>query len=108
MLRGLLERDQTKRLQDPEVIKAHPYFKTIDWKAMARKDVKPPFVPNQSGSLESTDCIDPEVRNTKKRCKGSDFSKQFTGQEVKLTYQDSSHITGADQESFSGFTFQLF
>jgi hypothetical protein len=38
---------------------------------MARKDVKPPFVPNQSGSLESTDCIDPE----------------FTGQEVKLTYQ---------------------
>jgi hypothetical protein len=62
----------------------------VDWKAMARKEVRPPFVPNPTGSLESTDSIDPE----------------FTGQEVKLTYQDTSHITNADQDNFSGFTFQ--
>ena len=37
LLRGLLERDPAKRLQDPEVIKAHPYFKSVDWKAMTRK-----------------------------------------------------------------------
>jgi len=90
LLRGLLERDPNKRLQDPDTIKAHPYFKTIDWKAMARKEVKPPYVPNASGSIESTDCIDPE----------------FTGQEVKLTYEDTSHITQKDQENFQGFTFQ--
>ena len=40
LLRGLLERDPSKRLQDPEVIKAHPYFKSIDWKAMTRKEVR--------------------------------------------------------------------
>lgn len=73
LLRGLLERDPNKRLQDPDTIKAHPYFKSIDWKAMSRKEVKAPYVPNQSGSIESTDCIDPE----------------FTAQEVKLTYEVS-------------------
>jgi hypothetical protein len=65
-------------------------FKSIDWKAMSRKEVKAPYVPNQSGSVESTDCIDPE----------------FTGQEVKLTYEDTSHITASDQAAFDGFTFQ--
>merc|ERR1711991_111890 len=91
LLRGLLERDPNKRLQDPAVIKAHPYFKTLDWRAMNAKQVKPPYVPNAGGNLESTDCIDPE----------------FTGQEVKLTYQDTSNITDADQENFEGFTFQV-
>ncbi len=94
LLRGLLERDPNKRLQDPDTIKAHPYFKSIDWKAMSRKEVKAPYVPNQSGSIESTDCIDPE----------------FTAQEVKLTYEVSktsllclvelcdSHISRAGHE----------
>ena len=38
LLRGLLERDQTKRLQDPEVIKAHPYFKSVDWKVKKKEE----------------------------------------------------------------------
>mmetsp|Transcript_18417 Transcript_18417/g.25898 ORF Transcript_18417/g.25898 Transcript_18417/m.25898 type:complete len:96 (+) Transcript_18417:2-289(+) len=52
LLRGLLERDPSKRLQDPSVIKSHPYFKGLDWKALSNKQVRPPYVPNASGSLE--------------------------------------------------------
>ena len=91
LLRGLLTRDPKKRLQDPSVIKEHPYFDSLDWVAMAKKEVRAPYVPNAGGSLESTDCIDPE----------------FTGQDVKLTYQDTSKITQADQDNFEGFTFQV-
>jgi serine/threonine protein kinase len=41
----LLERDPAQRLCDPDQIKAHPFFKTIDWTKLADKRVTPPYVP---------------------------------------------------------------
>jgi hypothetical protein len=31
---GLLERNPNKRLQDPKIIKAHPFFKVHDFRAV--------------------------------------------------------------------------
>ena len=45
LLAGLLERDPTKRLQDPKVIKGHAFFKTIPWEKMIAKELPPPYVP---------------------------------------------------------------
>ncbi len=41
----LLERDPAKRLCEPDQIKAHPFFKTIDWQKLAEQNVTPPYVP---------------------------------------------------------------
>jgi len=44
---GLLERDPTTRLgaNGVEDIKNHEYFETIDWDALERREVKPPYNP---------------------------------------------------------------
>ena len=41
----LLEKDPSKRLTDPELIKRHPFFDGIDWDLLYRKRIPPPFVP---------------------------------------------------------------
>jgi len=45
LLLQLLERNPTKRLCMPDKIKAHPFFSSIDWDKLARKELPPPYVP---------------------------------------------------------------
>ncbi|KAK7679470.1 hypothetical protein QCA50_017524 [Cerrena zonata] len=50
-LKGFLERDTTKRLgckpsEGFEEIQRHPWFQSIDWDALDRKELPPPFVPD--------------------------------------------------------------
>ncbi|KAG5654477.1 hypothetical protein H0H81_001976 [Sphagnurus paluster] len=61
-VKGLLNRNPNHRLgasRDAEELKEHPFFKTIDWKALALKQVTPPFKPVVE-SDESTNNFDPE------------------------------------------------
>jgi serine/threonine protein kinase len=51
LLMRLLERDPAKRLCEPDQIKAHPFFKTIDWQKLAEQKVTPPYVPPVVRSL---------------------------------------------------------
>ncbi|KAJ7935427.1 kinase-like domain-containing protein [Mycena leptocephala] len=47
-VRGLLNRNPKHRLgavRDVEELKEHPFFSSIDWAALARKEVMPPFKP---------------------------------------------------------------
>lgn len=57
----LLERDPTKRLGygGYEEIQKHPWFKEIDWDALYRKEIEPPYKPSVK-SAESTEHIDDE------------------------------------------------
>ncbi|XP_056407308.1 protein kinase C delta type-like [Hyla sarda] len=62
VLRQLLEKDPTKRLGVTEDIRLHPYFTAINWTALERREVEPPFKPK----VESTSDIsnfDPKVLN---------------------------------------------
>lgn len=43
----LLQRDPNKRLSDPRAIKAHPFFKGIDWLKLLAKEVTPPYLSRQ-------------------------------------------------------------
>ncbi|KPA85298.1 putative zinc finger protein kinase [Leptomonas pyrrhocoris] len=52
LLSGLLARDPSMRLQDAAVIKKHPFFRTVDWDALRRKDVGAPCIP---GDLRDND-----------------------------------------------------
>jgi len=57
LLSKLLERDPELRLQDPEKIKRHPFFKSIDWTLLVEKKIQPPFVP-EVASKDDTSNID--------------------------------------------------
>ncbi|KAF7433290.1 hypothetical protein PC9H_005240 [Pleurotus ostreatus] len=61
-VKGLLNRNPKHRLgasRDASELKEHPFFKMIDWDALAKKQVTPPFKPDVE-SDESTACFDPE------------------------------------------------
>ena len=45
ILNSLLDRDPGKRLADAAAIKAHPYFKGVNWEKLLKKEVPPPFIP---------------------------------------------------------------
>jgi serine/threonine protein kinase len=48
LLARLLDKDPRTRLQDASRLKAHPFFAGLDWEALARKEIVPPFVPDLS------------------------------------------------------------
>ncbi len=58
----LFVRDPDQRLgskNDLEEIMAHPFFKNLDWEAIYKKRVKPPFIPKIESELD-TKYIDTE------------------------------------------------
>jgi len=59
LLAGFLEKNPADRLSDPEKIKAHPFFKGIDWEKLKRKEAEPPFKP-QVKSADDDSQIAPE------------------------------------------------
>ncbi|KAF9221905.1 Pkinase-domain-containing protein [Gyrodon lividus] len=61
-VKGLLNRNPKHRLgarRDAEELKEHPFFSSVDWKALSMKQVTPPFKPVVE-SDESTANFDPE------------------------------------------------
>jgi len=88
---GLLNRNPDDRLGsgsgDVEQIKAHPFFKDMDWDKMMKKEIDPPFKPKVKNAEEDT----------------SLFDKQFTDEQVvDSVVPDSDLHTDA---GFDGFTF---
>ncbi len=66
LLTKLLVRDPSKRIGSSgvgaEEIRTHPFFKTMDWKALFSKQLEPPFKPSiQDGELD-TNNIDDEFK----------------------------------------------
>ncbi|KAI6189278.1 AGC-kinase C-terminal domain-containing protein [Aphelenchoides besseyi] len=48
ILKELLNKDKEARLgssHDVEDVKQHPFFSSIDWDKLLRRELKPPFVP---------------------------------------------------------------
>lgn len=76
-LQALFVKDPQKRLgsgpNGVKEIKSHPFFKNIDWDAILKKKIKPPFVPKISSEWD-TKYIDIEFTN----CTPTD---SFTGGE---------------------------
>ncbi|KAJ7283855.1 kinase-like domain-containing protein [Mycena rebaudengoi] len=84
-VKGLLNRNPKHRLgaqRDAEELKEHPFFKTIDWAALARKQVTPPFKPVVE-SDESTANFDPEFTS-------ADIRDVRTDMDLDLDEEDPS------------------
>ncbi|KIM25943.1 hypothetical protein M408DRAFT_25836 [Serendipita vermifera MAFF 305830] len=87
-VKGLLNRVPANRLGskgDAAELKAHPFFSCIDWVALSRKEVTPPFKP----SVESDECT-------------ANFDPEFTSadlREVGVDYWDDDEVMMVDSAS---------
>uniref|UniRef100_G3PI07 protein kinase C n=1 Tax=Gasterosteus aculeatus aculeatus TaxID=481459 RepID=G3PI07_GASAC len=93
VLKGFLNKDPKERLgcqvQTGFIdIKAHTFFRNIDWEQLEKKEMTPPFKP------QITD--DYGLEN---------FDTQFTNEPVQLTPDDADVIKKIDQSEFEGFEY---
>jgi len=93
ILEGLLTRDPEKRLgsKDKEAsdVKNHPFFKTLDWNKLNRKEIEPPFKPK----VKSEACLD-------------NIDKVFTQEKaVDSVVEDSQIGDAVNGGHFDDFTF---
>jgi len=97
LLKGLLTRDPTLRLgsgeKDAEDIKGHVFFKSIDWVKLKGGNMEPPWNPQISGSLDT-----------------SQFDREFTSMPIfspqSLQQLQNGFPNGVEGENaFEGFTY---
>jgi len=88
LIEELLVRQPEKRLSDSAKIKAHPFFRGLDWDLLVKKEITPPFIPPVKNA-EDTSQID----------------STFTQEEAALSQEDPSAISEADQANFTGFAY---
>lgn len=93
-VKGLLNRNPKHRLganNDARELMDHPFFADVDWKALANKQVVPPFKPHVSGEEDT-----------------SNFDPEFTQASVSLANRHGMSMTPLSpgiQARFKGFTF---
>ena len=95
LLRGLLMKDPRRRLgsgeEDAEAIKQHAFFAEIDWIGLSKGEVSPPWDPQISGQLDT-----------------SQFDDEFTSMPIfsPSSYQPPHGFGATPQDNiFEGFTF---
>ncbi|XP_075952366.1 protein kinase C, delta b [Anarhichas minor] len=84
----LFERDPSRRLGVVGNVRAHPFFKTINWPALEKKEMDPPFKPKVKSP---SDC--------------SNFDREFLSEKPRLSHADKNLIDSMDQAAFAGFSF---
>ncbi|EFW20573.1 hypothetical protein D8B26_003074 [Coccidioides posadasii str. Silveira] len=103
-VKGLLNRNPKHRLgakDDARELMAHPFFHDIDWDAMSRKDVIPPFKPKLK-SVSDTSYFDPEFTTA------LDNSASLNARAAALAAgaaTESTPLSPGMQANFKGFTF---
>ncbi|KAI8927990.1 hypothetical protein BC831DRAFT_450572 [Entophlyctis helioformis] len=91
LLQKLLTKDPARRLgggkNDAMDVKQHPFFAGVDWDAMLRLEIPPPFRPTVKSPTDT-----------------SNFDEEFT-REMPVLTPCTSVLSVANQEEFRGFTY---
>jgi len=87
IIRQFLQRNPQDRLQDAERIKAHPWFREINWDRLLRLEIEPPFKP--------------KVRNAEDL---QNIDKDFLDQDVNEDAPDGP-TAPVGKDDFGGFTY---
>ncbi|XP_033125125.1 protein kinase C iota type-like [Anneissia japonica] len=93
ILKGFLNKSPADRLGcHPTTgladITTHPFFKTIDWERLERKQITPPYKPPLHGERDL-----------------EHFDPQFTNEPVRFTPDDPRIVNEIDQSEFEGFEY---
>ncbi|XP_045502350.1 protein kinase C isoform X1 [Colias croceus] len=90
ILKGFMTKNPARRLGvvgGEAGIRAHAFFREIDWDALARRTVRPPFRPKKS------------------KREAANFDAEFTKEEPCLTPVPPDVLRAINQEEFRGFSF---
>ncbi|ETN77341.1 phorbol esters/diacylglycerol binding domain protein [Necator americanus] len=94
ILKAFMTKNPSKRLGcvqsqgGEDAIRAHPFFREMDWDALEARHVKPPFKPK-----------------IKSRRDANNFDADFTKEDPVLTPTDPAVVRSINQEEFRGFSF---
>ncbi|WKY14089.1 hypothetical protein Q1695_004708 [Nippostrongylus brasiliensis] len=94
ILKAFMTKNPSKRLGcvqsqgGEDAIRAHPFFREIDWDALEARHVKPPFKPKIKSKRDA-----------------NNFDADFTKEEPVLTPTDVAVVRSINQEEFRGFSF---
>ncbi|BDD60670.1 hypothetical protein MAP00_005775 [Monascus purpureus] len=103
-VKGLLNRNPKHRLGakgDAKELIAHPFFHDVDWEALSRKEVVPPFKPKLKSDTDTSN-FDPEFTNA------LDISASLNDRAAALANNlmgASTPLSPGMQANFKGFTF---
>lgn len=102
-VKGLLNRNPRHRLgatDDAEELKRHPFFADIDWEALTRKQIAPPFKPKLKSETDTSN-FDPEFTNA---LNGAS-SLNARAAALAAGMDTSTPLSPGMQANFKGFTF---
>ncbi|XP_050437233.1 putative protein kinase C delta type homolog isoform X4 [Adelges cooleyi] len=94
VLVALLDKDASKRLgslesnHSAEDVIRHPFFSSLDWNKLERRELEPPYMPKVYHPLDT-----------------HYFDKHFTKEKPRLTPVDKTILESMDQSQFDGFTY---
>ena len=104
-VKGLLNRNPRHRLgatDDAEELKAHSFFADIDWEALMKKNVVPPFKPKLKSVLDTSN-FDPEFTNALNN--GPSSLNTRAAALASGGMPASTPLSPGMQANFKGFTF---
>lgn len=104
-VKGLLNRNPKHRLgakDDAKELMAHPFFHDIDWDALGRKQVIPPFKPKLQSDTDTSN-FDPEFTNALEN--NNSLNDRAAALANGLMPTGSTPLSPGMQANFKGFTF---
>lgn len=102
-VKGLLNRNAKHRLganDDAEELKRHPFFNDIDWEALSKKLITPPFKPSLKSDTDVS-YFDPEFTNALNQ----NGSLNERAAALARGFATSTPLSPSVQANFQGFTF---
>ncbi|KAI4843753.1 kinase-like protein [Aureobasidium sp. EXF-8845] len=105
-VKGLLNRNPNHRLgakADADELMAHAFFADIDWDALGRKALVPPFKPKLKGELDVSN-FDPEFTNALSSGNSSSLNARAAALASGVN-PASTPLSPTLQTAFKGFTF---
>jgi protein-serine/threonine kinase len=103
-VKGLLNRNPKHRLgatDDAEELKRHPFFADIDWEALTKKLITPPFKPKLKDEMDTSN-FDPEFTNA---LMNGASSLNARAAALAAGVATSTPLSPGMQANFKGFTF---
>ncbi|PNS19428.1 hypothetical protein CAC42_2605 [Sphaceloma murrayae] len=104
-VKGLLNRNPNHRLGakgDADELMAHPFFSDVDWNALGRKALVPPFKPKLKSELDTSN-FDPEFTNALNAGGASSLNARAAA--LAAGQNPETPLSPTLQTAFQGFTF---